>query len=121
MVFGLAKKKKSIDVIVINLEEEFSRFDITFEIDKILNYEGYEIDFHNYCMYGYDDVTYYDIGDKYRIELYGIEESKKFTLTFILKEINTFKDLWELEYLRSIYEKIIEAISGFLVKEKEDD
>ena len=44
------------------------------------------------------------------------------TLTFEdLKEINTFKDLWELEYLRSIYEKIIEAISGFLVKEKEDD
>ena len=44
----------------------------------------------------------------------------KYRLTFILKEITTFNDLRELEYLRNIYEKIKKETNYYLVEKVED-
>lgn len=118
--FWSSKEYKYIDEFDIDLSNDFEKFDITYEIDKILENEGYDIDFYNCCMSGYDDVIYYDFGDKYSIELYELEKDKKYTLMFVLKEITTFSDLWELEYLRNIYEKIKKEIKADLVEKVED-
>lgn len=118
--YWVNKDEKYIDDFDIDLQEDYEKFDITFLIDNILKEEGFNIDFHNCCMSGYDQVIYYDFDDKYSIELYEIEEDKEYTLSFVLKEITTFKDLWELEYLKNIYEKIIKKIKNGLV-EKVDD
>ena len=118
--FWSSKEYKYIEEFNIKLANDFEKFDITYEIDKILENEGYNIDFYNCCMSGYDDVIYYDFEDKYSIELYENEKDKEYTLTFILKEITTFNDLWELEYLRNIYERIKKETNYYLVEKVED-
>lgn len=109
-----------IDSFDLELKEDFSGFDITFEIDNVLKEEGFKIEFYNCCMSGYDQVIYYDFDDKYSIELFELEEEKKYTLNFVLKRIETFKDLWELEYLKNIYEKIIRNVKSFGVEKSEE-
>lgn len=118
--FWSSKEYKYIEEFNIKLANDFEKFDITYEIDKILENEGYNIDFYNCCMSGCDDVIYYDFEDKYSIELYENEKDKEYTLTFILKEITTFNDLWELEYLRNIYERIKKETNYYLVEKVED-
>lgn len=115
----VSKEYKYIDNYDIKLSDNFEKTDITYEIDKILKDEGYNIDFHNCCMSGYDDVIYYDFGEKYSIELVEFENCKKYTLTFVLKEITTVDDLWELEYLRTIYKKIKKEIMCYTEKVEE--
>lgn len=116
----VSEEYKYIDNFDIKLSDNFEKTDITYEIDKILKDEGYDIDFYNCCMSGYDDVIYYDFGEKYSIELVEFENCKKYTLTFVLKEITTFDDLWELEYLRTIYEKIKKEIMCYTEKVDEE-
>lgn len=118
--FWVNNDEKYIDETHLTLSNEFDKFDIVYEIDEILKSEGYKIDFHNCCMRGYDEVIYYEFGEKYSIELYEVKKDKEFLLTFVLKQFETFKDLWELEYLRNLFENIIWRLKRILV-EKVDE
>lgn len=118
--FWVNNDEKYIDETHLTLSNEFDKFDIVYEIDEILKSEGYKIDFHNCCMEGYSEVIYYEFGEKYSIELYEVKKDKEFLLTFVLKQFETFKDLWELEYLRNLFENIIWRLKRSLV-EKVDE
>lgn len=100
--------EKYLDDFEIVLDENFDKYDIKHIIDHVLKDEGYIIDFENVVFLGAEEVIYYDFDDRYSIELYT--RDNKHTLNFILKQFDSFEKLFELEYMKYLYGRIIKRI-----------
>lgn len=100
--------EKYLDDFEIVLDENFDKYDIKHIIDHVLKDEGYIIDFKNVVFLGAEEVIYYDFDDRYSIELYT--RDNKHTLNFILKQFDSFEKLFELEYMKYLYGRIIKRI-----------
>lgn len=100
--------EKYLDDFEIVLDENFDKYDIKHIIDDVLKDEGYIIDFKNVVFLGAEEVIYYDFDDRYSIELYT--RDNKHTLNFILKQFDSFEKLFELEYMKYLYGRIIKRI-----------
>lgn len=100
--------EKYLDDFEIILDENFDKYDIKYIIDDVLKDEGYIIDFKNVVFLGAEEVIYYDFDDRYSIELYT--RDNKHTLNFILKQFDSFEKLFELEYMKYLYDRIIKRI-----------
>lgn len=109
--------EKYLDDFDIEGKEWFDKYDIKRIIDDILKDEGYIVDFKNVVFLGAEEVIYYDFDDRYSIELYTRDNSH--TLSFILKKIDSFDKLFELEYMRYLYNRIVKGIKIDLVEEKD--
>lgn len=94
--------------------ENLDKYDIKFAIDNILE-EDYTIDFENVVYFGDEEVIYYNFDDRYSIELYTSIDNE-YTLSFIIKQFDDFDKLYELEYMRYLYNKIVKKIKTDLVE-----
>jgi len=114
------KEYKYISQLDIDLKNDKNKYDVLTIIDGILGKEGYEINFDNCAYLSQGDVVTYEFDDNYSIDLYQFnKEGTEFTLSFLLKEFDNFNDIWELQYLKNIYDKIVNQIKTELV-EKSD-
>lgn len=110
--------EKYIDDFVVKLEDCYDKYDIKHIIDNILEDEGYIVDFKNVVFMGAEEVIYYDFDDRYSIELYTGSENH--TLNFVLKDFDSFDKLYELEYMKYLYSRIINRIKADLVEKVSD-
>lgn len=110
--------EKYIDDFVVKLEDCYDKYDIKYIIDNILEDEGYIVDFKNVVFMGAEEVIYYDFDDRYSIELYTGSENH--TLNFVLKDFDSFDKLYELEYMKYLYSRIINRIKADLVEKVSD-
>lgn len=99
--------------------ENLDKYDIKFVIDNVLKEEGYTINFENVVYFGAEGVIYYNFDDRYSIELYTSTDNEC-TLSFILKQFDGFDKLYELEYMRYLYNKIVKNIKTDLVEKIEE-
>ena len=112
------ESEKYIDDFVIKFEDYYDKYDIKYIIDNILKDEGYIVDFKNVVFMGAEEVIYYDFDDRYSIELYTGSENH--TLNFVLKDFDSFDKLYELEYMKFLYSRIINRIKADLVEKVSD-
>lgn len=112
------ESEKYIDDFVIKFEDYYDKYDIKYIIDNILKDEGYIVDFKNVVFMGAEEVIYYDFDDRYSIELYTGSENH--TLNFVLKDFDSFDKLYELEYMKYLYSRIINRIKADLVEKVSD-
>lgn len=112
------ESEKYIDDFVIKFEDYYDKYDIKYIIDNILTDEGYIVDFKNVVFMGAEEVIYYDFDDRYSIELYTGSENH--TLNFVLKIFDSFDKLYELEYMKYLYSRIINRIKADLVEKVSD-
>lgn len=118
MIRWYKDSEKYIDDFVVKLEDCYDKYDIKHIIDNILEDEGYIVDFKNVVFMGAEEVIYYDFDDRYSIELYTGSENH--TLNFVLKDFDSFDKLYELEYMKYLYSRIINRIKADLVEKVSD-
>lgn len=102
-----------------NLNEVYDKYDIKFIVDNILKEEGYVLDFENVVYFDAEQVIYYNFDDRYSIEI-GTFMDNEYTLSFVLKQFDNFDKMYELEYMRYLYNKIVNQIKADLVEKIEE-